>query len=85
MLGNVFGTDKKSYTAVWYKDNSATPAVVFKENFTSFKALAEHEGNSRVWGGIHFRFELDASHEACANVADYIYDHKMQQDGYRHW
>jgi hypothetical protein len=85
MLRNVFGTDAKSYTAVWYKDNSAAPAVVFKENFTSFKALAVHEGNSRVWGGIHFRFELDASHDVCAKVADYVYDHKMQSDPFRRW
>jgi hypothetical protein len=85
MLRNVFGTDAKAYTAVWYKDNSAAPPVVFKEKFTSFRALAEHEGNSRVWGGIHFRFELDASHETCAKVADYIYDHKMQQDPFRRW
>lgn len=85
MLANVFGTDSKPYTAVWYKDNSAAPPVVFKEDFTSFKALAVHEGNSRVWGGIHFRFELDASHKVCAGVADYIFDHKMQQDPFRHW
>lgn len=82
MLRNVFGTDAKSYTAIWY--NSAG-APVFSEKFTSFKALAVHEGNSRVWGGIHFRFELDTSHNVCAQVADYIYDHKMQQDGRRHW
>jgi hypothetical protein len=85
MLSNVFGTDAKSYTAVWYKDNSAAPPVVFKEDFTSLKALAVHEGNSRVWGGIHFRFELDASHKACAAVADYIFDHKMQPDHFHHW
>jgi hypothetical protein len=80
MLANVFGTDAKTYNAVWYKDNSDAPAVVFSKPMTSFKALAVEEGNSRVWGGIHFRFELDASHEACEKVADYIFDHKMQSD-----
>ncbi len=85
MLRNVFGTDSKRYTAVWYKDNTAAAPVVWKEDFTSFKALAEHEGRSRVWGGIHFTFELDASHKACADVADYIYDHKMQPDQFRGW
>lgn len=85
MLANVFGTDTKSYTAVWYKDNTASPAVVHKEDFTSFKALAVHEGKSRVWGGIHFSFELDASHEACAAVADYIHEHKMQPEPFRRW
>ena len=84
MLANVFHTDAIPFTAAWYKDNSATPAVVFSEQLTSFKALAVEEGNSRVWGGIHFRFELDASHEVCAKVADYIYDHKMQSDPFGH-
>jgi hypothetical protein len=80
MLANVFGTDTKRYTAAWYQDNSSAPAVVFSETLTSFKALAVEEGNSRVWGGIHFRFELDASHDACTKAADYIFEHKMQSD-----
>jgi hypothetical protein len=34
-------------------------------------------GSSRIWGGIHYRFEIDASEHSCTQIADYIYDHKL--------
>ena len=48
------------------------------ENYTSFTDLEVEEGLSRVWGGIHFTFELTESIESCNAVADYIFKHKMQ-------
>ena len=86
MLRNVFGADNKPFTATWYASNTVTPPattppVVYSEAYNSFWALAINEGNSRIWGGIHFRFEIDDSLESCADVADYIYDTKMQQRG----
>jgi hypothetical protein len=85
MLRNVFGTDNKSFTATWYKPAPATTEVLYSEAYNSFWALAVNEGNSRVWGGIHFRFELTTSQEACSAVADYIFDTKMQQRGWHHY
>ncbi len=41
-------------------------------------ALGHDEGLSRIWGGIHFRFEIDTSEVSCYQVADYIYDNYMQ-------
>ena len=35
------------------------------------------EGNSRIWGGIHFRFDIDESLVSCSNSADYLYDNYM--------
>jgi hypothetical protein len=78
-LRNVFGTDNKSFTAVWYLNNTPTSPIVRAENYTSFWDLAVEEGNSRVWGGIHFTFELTTSRESCAGVADYIFANKMQR------
>jgi hypothetical protein len=84
MLRNVFKTDNKPFTATWYLNNTVTPPattppVVHSEAYSSFWALAQNEGNSRIWGGIHFRFEITASEESCSAVADYIFDNKMQQ------
>jgi hypothetical protein len=84
MLRNVFKTDNKPFTATWYASNivtppATTPPVVHSQAYNSFWALAQNEGNSRIWGGIHFRFEITASEESCSAVADYIFDHKMQQ------
>jgi hypothetical protein len=78
MLANVFGTDAKSFTATWYTAGTP-PAVVHSEPYTSFWALGQDEGSSRVWGGIHYRFEIDASEQSCAQVANYIYDSYMRR------
>jgi hypothetical protein len=75
MLANVFGTDTKSFTATWY---SASSTVVHSQPYNSFWALAVDEGNSRVWGGIHFRFEITASQTSCSDVADYMFENRMQ-------
>jgi len=82
MLANVFGTDAKSFTATWYTADSP-PAVVHSQPYNSFWALGQDEGSSRVWGGIHYRFEIDASEQSCAQVANYLYDNYMRRD--RHW
>lgn len=75
MLANVFGTDTKSFTATWY---SATSTVVHSQPYNSFWSLAVDEGNSRIWGGIHFRFEITASQTSCSDLADYIFANRMQ-------
>jgi hypothetical protein len=82
-LGNVFGTDNKSFTATWYTGDSP-PAVVHAEPYTSFWAMGRDSGSSRVWGGIHYRFEITASEHACTQVANYVFDNYMQRRS-RHW
>jgi hypothetical protein len=78
MLANVFHTDAQSFTATWYTGGSP-PAVVHSQPYQSFWALAQDEGDSRIWGGIHFRFEIDASQVSCSQVADYVFDNYMQR------
>ena len=83
MLTRVFDTDAQSFTAAWYASNTVTPPattppVVYSQDHDSFWALAQEEGDSRIWGGIHFRFEIDASQESCADVADYLFENHMQ-------
>ncbi len=77
ILRNFFG-DNRPFKATWYLNNTATSPVVRAENYPSFTDLEVEEGNSRVWGGIHFRFDLTESIESCNAVADYIFDNKMQ-------
>ncbi len=82
-LCNVFGTDSKSFTATWYT-GASPPAVVHAEPYTSLWALGQDIGSSRVWGGIHFRFEITASENSCTQVANYIFDNYMQRR-YKSW
>jgi hypothetical protein len=75
MLAHVLGSDPQSFTATWY---AATGAVVFAQPYTSLGALAVDEANSRIWGGIHYRFDINGSQASCTQVADYLFDNYMQ-------
>ncbi len=75
MLAHVLGSDAQSVTATWY---TATGAVVFAQPYTSLWALAVDEADSRIWGGIHYRFDINGSQASCTQVADYLFDNYMQ-------
>ena len=44
---------------------------------TGFWQLATEQALSRVYGGIHFKFDADASQSVCVKVADYVYANYM--------
>lgn len=76
MLANILGGDEQKFTATWYAaDNSA----VWSEPYTSLWKLGDDEANSRIWAGIHYRFDIDASQVSCTQVADYIYENYMRR------
>ena len=74
-LARAFGTDRVNFTVTWI--GSAGNANVSRA-YSSFWQLAEDQGRSRVYAGIHFTFELTASQESCSQVADYVFDHYMR-------
>jgi PAP2 superfamily len=75
MVAHVLGSDAQSFTVTWY---TATGAVVFAQPYTSLWALAVDEANSRIWGGIHYRFDINGSQASCTQVANYLFDNYMQ-------
>jgi hypothetical protein len=79
MLANVLGDDAQTFTATWY-----TPAntVAWAEPYTSLWQLGDDQANSRIWGGIHFRIDIDASQVSCTQVADYLFGNFMQPRGH---
>ena len=79
MLANVLGSDAQTFTATWY-----TPAntVAWAEPYTSLWQLGDDEAWSRIWGGIHFRIDIDESQVSCTQVADYLYENYMQPRGH---
>jgi hypothetical protein len=80
MLANVLGSDAQTFTATWY---TAASAVVWAEPYTSLWKLGDDEANSRIWGGIHYRFDIDESQVSCTQIADYLFDNYMQRDHHR--
>jgi len=58
------------------------PAVLSLETRRAIQ-LEQHrrEGSharSRIWGGIHYRFDIEASQVSCTQVADYLFDNYMR-------
>ena len=53
-------------------------AVVFTQPYTSLFQLGNDEAHSRIWGGIHYRFDIEASQVSCTQVADYLFDNYMR-------
>ncbi|MBV9696109.1 MAG: vanadium-dependent haloperoxidase [Gammaproteobacteria bacterium] len=78
MLAHVLGSDAQSFTATWY---TKAGTVVFAQPYNSLWSFAVDEANSRVWGGIHYRFDIEASQASCTQVADYVFDNFMQPRG----
>src|SRR5690606_40999145 len=75
-LARTFGTDAIPFTVTW-TGTTGNPDVT--RSYSSFSQLAEEAALSRVYGGIHFAFELNASFESCMKVADYLFDNYMQR------
>lgn len=74
-LARVLGTDAIPFTVTW-TGTGGNPNVT--RSYAAFSKLADEGGRARVYGGIHFTFELTASHESCKRVADYVSDHYMR-------
>ncbi len=58
MLANLLGSDAQTFSATWY---TAANTVLWSEPYTSLWQLGNDEAWSRIWGGIHFRIDIDES------------------------
>jgi hypothetical protein len=70
----VFGTDDVPFSVTWL-GVSTTPDVT--RDYDGFSQLAEEFARSRIFGGIHYQFDSDASQSACPKVADYVHARYM--------
>ena len=82
MLANLLGSDAQTFTATWY---TSANTVAWAEPYTSLWQLGDDGANSRIWGGIHFRFDIDEAQVSCTQVADYLYENHMQPAHHRRW
>jgi hypothetical protein len=65
----VFGTDDIPFSATWV---GVAPNPDVTRHYDAFSQLAEEFARSRIYGGIHYQFDSDASQAACPKVAEYI-------------
>jgi hypothetical protein len=81
-LARAFGRDDVPFSVTWTGTGGNANVT---RNYTSFSELAWQQARSRVYGGIHFNFELVESRTSCNKVADWIADHYARpRGGYSH-
>jgi len=68
------GTDEIPFSLTWI---GIAPGADVTRDYDRFSELAEEAAESRVYGGIHFRFDNDAGQSACPKVADYVFANYM--------
>ncbi len=75
LLTRLFGQDNFPVQVTWMV-TGGTPVT---RSYNGFRQLADEEAKSRIWGGIHFEFESQASTGACTLVADYVVDNMLRK------
>jgi hypothetical protein len=68
VLADVFGNNNIPFQIHW--DSYGFPGVA--RSYSGFSAAAEEEANSRIYGGIHFRFDSVAGQGIGRNVGAYV-------------
>ena len=64
------GSNDLAFSVTW-KGANGFPDVT--RHYAGFQELAQQEADSRIYGGIHFRFDNEASQEYCPKVADHAF------------
>lgn len=67
ILALFFGRDDIPFQHTWEGAGGAT------RSYVGFTAMADEQANSRIYGGIHFRFDNVAGQSAGRNVGNYIF------------
>jgi hypothetical protein len=69
-----FGRDDIPFT-VTYPRTLGLPTET--RTYTGFSDLAQQEADSRIFGGIHFRFDNEASQASCVKASEFAAEHFM--------
>ena len=75
MLTRYFGSNDVAFSITWAEP--AGPGIT--RSYAGFRQLADEAAMSRVYGGIHFRFDTTASFGVCTVLGDYVYDNTLRR------
>lgn len=67
ILALFFGRDDIPFEHTWEGAGGAT------RSYVGFTAMADEQANSRIYGGIHFRFDNVAGQSVGRNVGNYVF------------
>jgi hypothetical protein len=76
-LALAFGTDEVPFTMTWPSTDPNHPSD-YTRDYAGFWQLADEAAHSRLWGGIHFRFDHEASQSVCPKVGQFLFDNYMR-------
>ena len=68
------GSDEVPFSVTWV---GIPPNTDVTRDYDRFSDLAEEFARSRIYGGIHYQFDSDASQAACPKVAEYAFANYM--------
>jgi membrane-associated phospholipid phosphatase len=77
-LQRAFATNDMAFTATWRQSNGS-PDV--SRQFDGFWQAAQEMSESRIYGGIHYRFDQVAGQQIGVSVADYVFANYMDRRG----
>jgi hypothetical protein len=69
VLRRILGTNDMAVTIQWRSSDDLS--VVATRNYAGFWEAAQEQERSRVWGGIHYSFDGEASQQVCPRVAEF--------------
>lgn len=81
MMKDFFGTDNIKFTIISDEFNTITidqngkPRPLIPRTFTSFSQAAEENGQSRIYLGIHWKFDKVQGIKCGDSIADYVFNH----------
>ncbi len=75
-LERLFGRDDVAFSVTWTGTGGNADIT---RPFNGFRELANEQARSRIYGGIHFQFDQDASLGVCIPMADYAFDNYMRK------
>jgi hypothetical protein len=78
VLARVLGSDAIPFQIHW--DAYGFPGVT--RSYSSFSAAANEEADSRIYGGIHFRFDSVAGQQIGGNVGRYVVANFLTPQGH---
>ena len=73
-----FGTDQIAVTATW-RQSGGQPDVT--HTFDGFWDVAQEQSESRIYGGIHYRFDQVAAQQMAKSVAEFVAANYMKGRG----
>jgi hypothetical protein len=74
VLELALGTNDVPLTVTW-KQSGGQPDVV--QHFATLRDVAQQQADSRIYGGIHYRFDNEAGQTAGRAVAEYVFANFM--------